>query len=408
VAGRLDSTDVRELVPGDVPALRAVAAHLRSLSGTFGRTAAGLARIDVGGWTGTAADAFRSRFGGEPARWAVAAEAFGRAAAAWESHARAVERAQGRAAQAVALLGSGGEPVDRAREILADARRGRDEVAAAAARVLADAAALAPDPPTGWDRVGADVADGLTSVGTEGAQFLGGLGEGTVALVRFVSSVNPFDQRNSGHPVRYADAVSTAAAGTVIGALHPIRTVGEILGAGWGSDPAAARGRLVPGVLAAVAAGGLGRAALGAAKRATPATVPRGFTGAEEFTRFGGRLHTGLSDAGFPGTRAVLQGSAVTGRSFGSGAEFDVGRTSDYDVALAGPAIFDAATAAGIGLRSAGTRTGPLSAVEVESLGLTAVRGELSAMAGREVNFMIYRDIDQAVSRGPSTGVPGS
>jgi hypothetical protein len=41
-----------------------------------------------------------------------------------------------------------------------------------------------------------------------------------------------------------------------------------------------------------------------------------------------------IAEAGYADTRALLQGSAVTGRSFRTGAPFDVGRVSDFDVAL--------------------------------------------------------------------------
>jgi hypothetical protein len=170
-------------------------------------------------------------------------------------------------------------------------------------------------------------------------------------------------------------------------------------GAGWGSDPAEAAGKLVPAVLAA-AAGGVGRSAVPA--------VPRGFAGVEDFGRFGARLHDGLAHAGFAGTRAALQGSAVTGRSYRTGSAFDAGRTSDYDVALAGRALFDAAVDAGVALRSGGTRTGPLSAAEADNLGLAAIQRELSELAGRDVSFMIYREFGSALSRSPSMGVPGS
>lgn len=41
--------------------------------------------------------------------------------------------------------------------------------------------------------------------------------------------------------------------------------------------------------------------------------------------------------AGYPDVEPILQGSAVTGKNFGTGAPFDVGRVSDFDVALAKP-----------------------------------------------------------------------
>ena len=75
---------------------------------------------------------------------------------------------------------------------------------------------------------------------------------------------------------------------------------------------------------------------------------------------------------------------------------------SDFDVALAGPAILARARQLGIELRSSGTRTGPLSDTEIDQLGLRALKTRLSNLAGREVNFMIFGDVGAAASRAPS------
>ena len=79
---------------------------------------------------------------------------------------------------------------------------------------------------------------------------------------------------------------------------------------------------------------------------------------------------------------------------------------SDFDVALASPSLLDDATAAGVGLRSAGTRTGPLRAVDLERLGLGPLAEGLSQRAGRPVNFTIYGSADDAIARSPSIVVP--
>ncbi|WP_250655935.1 RHS repeat-associated core domain-containing protein [Alkalimarinus coralli] len=129
-----------------------------------------------------------------------------------------------------------------------------------------------------------------------------------------------------------------------------------------------------------------------------------GFKNAGEFAKFGKTLNSGLADAGFGGTKALLQGSAVTGKSFRTGKAFDAGRVSDFDIALAGPEILARAKQLGIGLRSGGTRTGPLSAAQVQQLGLGGMQSTLSKSAGRPVNFMIYGDAGAAAARSPSIG----
>ncbi|PKO26840.1 MAG: hypothetical protein CVU36_22545 [Betaproteobacteria bacterium HGW-Betaproteobacteria-9] len=135
--------------------------------------------------------------------------------------------------------------------------------------------------------------------------------------------------------------------------------------------------------------------------------VPSGFANANEFANFGGNVRGGLKSAGYPDVEPILQGSAVTGKSFGTGAPFDVGRVSDFDVALASPSLLQRAQDLGIGVRSGGTRTGPLSARDLEALGLTKFASEISTQAGREVNFMIYQSPAVAVQRAPSISLPG-
>jgi filamentous hemagglutinin len=134
--------------------------------------------------------------------------------------------------------------------------------------------------------------------------------------------------------------------------------------------------------------------------------IPRGFTSAAEFERFAALLKGGLADAGYNDTEAAFQGSSVTGVKYTSGAPFDVGRVSDYDVALAGRGIFGAAENAGISLRAGGTRTGPLSPDDLDALGLTNLSERLSKFAGRDVHFMIFDSLGNAVGRSPSIVVP--
>lgn len=139
---------------------------------------------------------------------------------------------------------------------------------------------------------------------------------------------------------------------------------------------------------------------------AAEGAIPRGFASAGEFGEFGGQLRGGLAEVGFGDTEAAFQGSSVTGQSFRTGEPFDVGRVSDFDIALGGEEVFSAAREAGIGVRGGGIRTGPLSALDLERLGLTGLRADLSGLAGRPVNFMIYRSIEGALARSASILVP--
>ena len=134
--------------------------------------------------------------------------------------------------------------------------------------------------------------------------------------------------------------------------------------------------------------------------------IPLGFKNADEFAQFGARLKGGLENAGYEGVQAIFQGSSVTGVKYTTGAPFDVGRVSDFDIALASPTLLQRAKELGIGLRGGGTRTGPLTDEQLQMLGLLDLTEELSRTAGRPVKFMIYESIDAAVKRGPSILVP--
>jgi hypothetical protein len=135
-------------------------------------------------------------------------------------------------------------------------------------------------------------------------------------------------------------------------------------------------------------------------------TPPSGFASIAEFNAFGKTIRTGLGNLGHSDAVPILQGSAVTGKSFRTGTPFDVGRVSDFDIALASPSLLKQAEAAGVGLRSGGTRTGPLSSRDLRLLGLQDLSNQLSANAGREVNFMIYNTPNAAISRAQSIVLP--
>lgn len=134
---------------------------------------------------------------------------------------------------------------------------------------------------------------------------------------------------------------------------------------------------------------------------------PLGFRSVGQFRQFGEALKAGLKRAGFGDVEAGFQGSSVTGRSFRTGKAFDVGRVSDFDIALGSRTLLDRAKDLGVALRGGGTRTGPLTAAEIEQLGLTSMHATLTRLAGgRPVNFMIFGSKAQAAARGASIWVP--
>ncbi|OEZ54738.1 DUF4214 domain-containing protein [Duganella sp. HH105] len=139
-------------------------------------------------------------------------------------------------------------------------------------------------------------------------------------------------------------------------------------------------------------------------------SLPRGFNQATDFREFSGSLYNGLESVGYNKVDAAFQGSSVTGRAHNyPNAPFDLGaKQSDFDIALGGQEIFDAAKSVGAQIR--GTRTQPLSIERtpglLEKLELMELSRTLGNQAGRPVNFMIYQTIDQAVARSSSIPVP--
>ena len=137
------------------------------------------------------------------------------------------------------------------------------------------------------------------------------------------------------------------------------------------------------------------------AQEAAQRTLPLGFKNADEFAQFGARLKQGLQNAGYGDVQAAFRGSSVTGVSFKTGAPFDVGRVSDFDLALASSTLLQRAKELGIGLRGGGTRTEPLDEEHLKMLGLLDLSRELGEMTGRPVTFMIYESIESIAQRGP-------
>jgi hypothetical protein len=121
---------------------------------------------------------------------------------------------------------------------------------------------------------------------------------------------------------------------------------------------------------------------------------PLGFASHAEFQLFIHHVYKRLpvSDA-----TVVFHGSSLSGQSFkdkGGSRLFDVGRDSDYDVAIASPTLWQRAPEAGVKLR--GNHSEPLAAEQIKALGLDAAFAQANLLARREVNFMLYENEAQA------------
>ncbi|MFJ3904327.1 putative T7SS-secreted protein [Streptomyces sp. NPDC090025] len=290
--GQTEEAD--ELIHGKPEKIAAAAKNLRDFSKAFDLVGGGMRKLDPGHWKGAAADTFRAKFQTLPTDWLHAADAMESAATALESYAKAVVSAQGKAREAIALYEEGdkdsktaadaydkkvdaytaaragdsplphpGEFSDpgeakrqRAREVLDDARKGRDEAGETAKAAVSAALAHAPKEPTGLEKARTELLDYGVGQSMELAHFGGGVVKGTAGLVNFVRSVNPTDWYNLTHPAEYYKGVNTTLAGLVSTVANPDRALKNAWDAAKG-DPSEFLGRLVPELIGTKGAGGL-------------------------------------------------------------------------------------------------------------------------------------------------------
>lgn len=135
---------------------------------------------------------------------------------------------------------------------------------------------------------------------------------------------------------------------------------------------------------------------------------PLGFPDHETFALF---LHSIYANILVDDAVVVIHGSSLTGQSYqdkGGGSRlFDVGRDSDYDVAIASPALWGLALEPGSGVKIRGDHSEPLTADGLAALNLTAAHAAANFNARREVNFMLYEDVAHATQHeGPSLVAP--
>ncbi|MFF5297739.1 putative T7SS-secreted protein [Streptomyces sp. NPDC013161] len=282
---RLGQTDqANELIHGNESNIRATAKHLTDFCTAFDKVGGGMRGLDSAQWKGEAADTFREKFAMHPPKWLHAADACDAAGKALESYADTVKWAQAQAQQAIDLYKRGkkaseqavesynkkvdaynaaikadkdpGPPLERftdpgrsdiarAREILAEARRQRNEAGEAAAGKVTAALKYAPAEPPPLNRLVADGLDGYTALNTEILHVGGGVIKGSADLVNFVRGLNPEDPYNITHPAAYVQNVNMTLAGLVSTVAHPERVPSALIDS-FKKDPSEFIGRLIP------------------------------------------------------------------------------------------------------------------------------------------------------------------
>lgn len=235
-------------------------------------------------------------------------------------------------------------------------------------------------------------------VGAFAVRFAGFAAQGTVAtgpVKQVALDQDPFDLDNwSGADVLGVGAGGFTSAGLALRGAALAGTPARAFASGFAADAATSAGvDLVGGnattgqvltnaVVSGTASGALGRGVVRGENAGFSGRLPHGFGSQEEFLSFGRDLKTGLRAAGFADAQPVLQGSSVTGHSFGNDIPFDVGRVSDFDIAIASPSALFRAQSVGVQTRSSGVRTGPLTGAQLQRLGLGDLAHTLSRAPG--------------------------
>ncbi|WP_314615640.1 putative T7SS-secreted protein [Streptomyces stackebrandtii] len=314
--------DADELVHGKPEKIAEAVKSLRDFQRAFDLVGSGMKQLDSGHWKGEAADAFREKFQTLPTDWLRAADAMENAAKALETYSQAVVSAQGKAREAIALYKEGDQDskaavdtynkkVDaynaartgdsplpdpgafsdpgaakrqRAREVLDDARKARNEAGDTAKAAVGAAMAHAPQEPTGREKVMLELADYSLGTSFELAHVGGGAIKGTAGLINFVRSVNPVDAYNLTHPAEYYKGVNMTLAGLVSTVANPDRALKNAWDAAKG-DPSEFIGRLLPELLGTKGAGALRsglRVGLNGTKHLPDGKKPDGSRGDQE------------------------------------------------------------------------------------------------------------------------------
>ena len=276
------------LVPGDVQAVAQTACTMSRYAGVLADAGEGLRRIDLGAWTGAAADRFREVYSGEPARWTAAGDAFTAASTILSDYAATLSWAQGQAAESIAtwdqavaatrqaeaehraavqqaltaalggILAAPPPPFHdpgkatraAARDLLERARTQLDQAGDAAVSAVDAAAAHAPPEPRWWQ-----------DVWHAASEYRRGVMESLTDTVTTAWSLSTL--RMLGDPVGYAETVRAMASSLVYGVQHPVEFAKAVLDwETWQQSPWRALGHLGPDAALTVATAGTGTGAV--------------------------------------------------------------------------------------------------------------------------------------------------
>ncbi|MFI6879193.1 putative T7SS-secreted protein [Streptomyces sp. NPDC050400] len=285
--------DPTQLIHGNPGHIRESAKHLKDFYTAFDHVGQGMKKVRSSGWTGEAADVFHRKFEMHPTKWLQAADACQDAARALDAYADAIKWAQDKAQDAIdkykkaqhasktaidaynkkidaynAKVNANEDPGPEpdpfhdpghagrkdAENILADARRSRNEAADTANAAIKAALAHAPAEPPPLSQIKGNLGDVFTAADIERTHLLGGVVKGTAGLLNFARGLNPSDPYNLTHPAEYYQNVNTTLAGLVSTGTHPERIITAAVD-GFKKDPSEFVGRLLPELVGTKGAG---------------------------------------------------------------------------------------------------------------------------------------------------------
>ncbi|MBF0492891.1 MAG: hypothetical protein HQM15_08935, partial [Deltaproteobacteria bacterium] len=134
--------------------------------------------------------------------------------------------------------------------------------------------------------------------------------------------------------------------------------------------------------------------------------LPAGFSSQNELKEFANIFKEGLAQSADPDALGILRGSAVTGIKHDSGLPFDVGKKSDFDLAVVSPKLVKRVEEMGMPLRGGGTRSGPLGIIKpkdrtiLKQLQLLESAEQLKILSNRKISIMFYETETQLSQRG--------
>lgn len=338
----------QDLIPGSVEQIDATINALVSVGVPCQDVGDTLPKLDTQAWTGPAAQAFHAVYDPQPEVWIFLGVGLNHLSDALKTWRDAVQHGQAEAglalqeyheAQAMthasmdayqqqvqahndAVVGAamgitpapapllpmddlGASLRQQAIQRLADARQAVADAEGQAILAVGAARDALPEQPSAVQRFGDDVADNLTTLGTQLSDAGQGAADAVAGMVDTLQAINPADPQNTAHPAQYAQRMATLVQGVGHDLAHPIDTAESMADNARSEiahDPGRFLGALLPNLAMGMVTDGAGEVAGEAAETAA--------TGAEDtvgLSMVDTRPLDGINPSGDPAAHSVTR-----------------------------------------------------------------------------------------------------